>query len=144
MLGRLGFLQFVEGSYLKELAYNQQSINQIISPKRGDIYDSKGRVLATSAAVDTITINPAKIKDSSKDSEKTKELKEKVAKAFSEIFELDYEEALAKVNSDSQVETIAKKVEKDKMDCFVLLIGINNILRPDCDCDGKESLDDVF
>lgn len=37
-----------------------------------------------------------------------------------------------------------KKVEKDKIDCFVLLIGINNILRPDCDCDGKESLDDVF
>ena len=68
LLGRLGFLQFVEGSYLKELAYNQQSINQIISPKRGDIYDSKGRVLATSAAVDTITINPAKIKDPSKDS----------------------------------------------------------------------------
>ena len=116
LLGRLGFLQFVEGSYLKELAYNQQSINQIISPKRGDIYDSKGKVLATSAAVDTITINPAKIKDSSKDSEKTKELKEKVAKAFSEIFELDYEETLAKVNSDSQVETIAKKVEKDKVD----------------------------
>ena len=116
LIGRLGFLQFVEGGYLKDLAYNQQSINQIISPKRGDIYDSHGQVLATSASVDTITINPAKIKDSKKDSEKTKELKEKVARAFSEIFELDYEETLAKVNSDSQVETIAKKVEKDKVD----------------------------
>ena len=39
LLGRLGFLQFIESTYLKELAYNQQSINQIISPKRGDIYD---------------------------------------------------------------------------------------------------------
>ena len=112
LLGRLGFLQFIEGPYLKELAYNQQSINQIISPKRGEIYDSNRKVLATSAAVDTITINPAKIKNS----EKNKDLEEKVAKAFSEIFELDYEETLAKVTSDSQVETIAKKVEKDKVD----------------------------
>ena len=107
LIGRIGFLQFVEGGYLKERAYNQQSINQIISPKRGSIYDSTGKTLATSASVDTITINPSKIKN---------EKKESVAKAFSEIFELDYDETLAKVNSDSQVETIIKKVEQDKVD----------------------------
>lgn len=107
LIGRIGYLQFVEGGYLKECAYNQQSINQIISPKRGSIYDSTGKTLATSASVDTITINPSKIKD---------EKKESVAKAFSEIFELDYNETLAKVNSDSQVETIIKKVEQDKVD----------------------------
>ena len=107
LIGRIGFLQFVEGGYLKERAYNQQSINQIISPKRGSIYDSTGKILATSASVDTITINPVKIKN---------EKKESVAKAFSEIFELDYNETLAKVNSDSQVETIIKKVEQDKVD----------------------------
>lgn len=127
LLGRLGFLQFVEGGHLKELAYNQQSINQIISPKRGNIYDSNGITLATSASVDTITINPAKIKDSKKDSEKTKILKEKVAKAFSEIFELDYEATLAKVNSNSRVETIAKKVEKDKVDQLKTWMRENDI-----------------
>ena len=116
LLGRIGFLQFVQGDYLKELAYSQQSINQIISPKRGSIYDSTGQILATSASVDTITINPGKLKDSKDDSEKTKQLKEKVAKAFSEIFELDYEKTLEKVNSDSKVETIAKKVEQNKVD----------------------------
>ncbi len=117
LTGRLAFLQFVQGTYLKEQAYNQQTINQIISPKRGSIYDSTGTILATSASVDTITINPGKIKDSkSNDPIKTKDLKEKVAKAFSEIFELDYDETLAKVNSDSQVETIAKKVEQEKVD----------------------------
>ena len=61
LICRIGFLQFVEGSTLKEAAYNQQAINQIISPKRGNIYDSTGRSLAISAQVDTITINPAKI-----------------------------------------------------------------------------------
>ena len=57
---RIGYIQFVQGSSLKEAAYKQQAINQIISPKRGNIYDSTGRELAISAQVDTITINPRK------------------------------------------------------------------------------------
>ncbi len=114
LVSRIGFLQFVQGNELKELAYNQQVINQIISPKRGNIYDSTGNPLAISAQVDTITINPNKIsKDNDED---TIALKEKVAKGLSEIFELDYEETLAKVSSKSQVETIAKKVEQEKVD----------------------------
>ena len=114
LIGRIGFLQFVEGSTLKEAAYNQQAINQIISPKRGNIYDATGKALAISAQVDTITINPAKIVGDS--DEETKALKEKVAKGLSDIFVLDYNETLEKVNSTSQVETIAKKVEQDKVD----------------------------
>lgn len=111
---RIGFLQFVQGNFLKEKAYQQQTINQIISPKRGNIYDSTGKALAIGAQVDTITINPTKIKKD--DSVDTKDYKEKVAKGLSEIFELDYEEVLQKVNSDSQVETIIKKVEQEKVD----------------------------
>ena len=38
----------------------------------------------------------------------------KVAKAFSEIFELDYDEVLAKVQSTNSVQTIVKKVEETK------------------------------
>ena len=114
LICRIGFLQFVQGSSLKEMAYNQQTINQIISPKRGNIYDSTGKALAISAQVDTITINPAKFKKD--DEEETTKLQEKVAKGLSEIFELDYNETLAKVQSESQVETIAKKVEQDKVD----------------------------
>lgn len=113
---RLGYLQFIQGNELKEYAYQQQTINQVISPKRGKIYDSTGKALAISARVDTVTINPSRIKDSKDDEEKTKELKEKVAKAFSEIFELDYNTVLEKVSSKSQFQTIAKKVEQDKID----------------------------
>lgn len=127
LIGRLGFLQFVQGSYLKELAYKQQSINQIISPKRGSIYDATGKILATSASVDTITINPNKIKDSKNNSDKTKILKEKVSKALSEIFELNYDEVFEKVNSTSQVETIAKKVEQDKVDKLISWMEENDI-----------------
>lgn len=106
---RIGWLQFVDGSHLKEMSYSQQSINQIISPKRGNIYDSTGKALAISAQVDTITITPKKIKA---------ENKEKVAKGLSDIFELDFNETLEKVNSTSNIENIAKKVEKDKVDAL--------------------------
>ena len=114
LLGRIGYLQFVDGAYLTEMAYQQQAINQILSPKRGNIYDSTGNALAISAQVDTITINPNRIVGDT--DEETKTLKETVAKGLSDIFELDYNETLEKVNSESQVETIIKKVEQDKVD----------------------------
>jgi len=115
LIFRLFWIQFIDGSWLKEEAYKQQTINRIISPKRGTIYDSTGRTLAISAEVDTVTINPTKIKDKNNDDDKTKVKKEKVAKALAEIFELNYEEVLEKVNSNNTTETIAKKVEQDKI-----------------------------
>ena len=51
---RLLFLQFVQGSSLKEQAYKQQTVNRLISPNRGNILDSTGKTLATSASVDTV------------------------------------------------------------------------------------------
>lgn len=120
LIGRLGWLQLVEGADLKEAMYNQLITSRVISPKRGAIYDTNGKTLARSAQVDTVTINPSRIKVSNKDEDvaaaKTKALKEKVAKAFSEIFSLEYEETLKKVSSTNRVETIVKKVEKDKID----------------------------
>lgn len=125
LIGRIGFLQFVQGNYLKEQAYNQQAINQIISPKRGNIYDSTGKALAISAQVDTITINPSKLVE--KTNEATTTLKETVAKGLSEIFELDYNETLNKVNSSSQVETIAKKVDQTKVATLKNWMKENNV-----------------
>lgn len=115
---RIGWLQIVQGSELKESMYRQLTTSKTISPKRGTIYDSTGKALARSAQVDTVSIDPTKIvveqeNSNDIDEEKTKALKEKVAKAFSEIFDLDYEETLTKVSSDSTNVTIAKKVEND-------------------------------
>ena len=118
LIVRLGWLQIVQGAELKESMYRQLTTSETISPKRGTIYDSTGKALARSAQVDTVSINPSKIIVKQKssndiDETKTKELKEKVAKAFSEIFDLDYEETLEKVSRDSSNVTIARKVEND-------------------------------
>ncbi len=114
LIFRLGFLQIVNGADYKEMATKQQTMSKLISAKRGNILDATGKSLAISAQVDTVSINPTKIKG--KTEEQTKEIKESLAKAFSEIFELDYEETLTKVNSTASIQTIAKKVEQDKID----------------------------
>lgn len=111
---RLFYLQIFDGSHLSSLASKQQVINEEISSKRGNIYDATGASLAISETVDTVSINPKKIKG--KTDEDTKKLKEKIAKGLSEIFELNYDETLNKVNSNSSTETIIKKVEETKID----------------------------
>ena len=112
---RLFYLQFIDGGTLKERAYKQITANRVLSPQRGTIYDSTGKALAVSTKVDTISINPSLIIVKGKQ-EETNALKEKVAQALSDIFELDYNEVLVKVTSTNSVETIAKKVDSEKVD----------------------------
>ena len=114
LIVRLFFLQIVEGEYLTNLAINQQTKSEVLTSKRGTIYDSTGAVLAQSANVNTISINPAKLVKKTKSD--TKKYQEKVAKGLSDIFKLDYNETLKKVQSTSSVEIIVKKVEQDKVE----------------------------
>ena len=120
---RLFWIDFVKGAEYKEAAYKQQTINRIISPKRGTIYDSTGMALAISSRVDTVTINPGNILYSNN----KKVEPEFVAKGLSEIFNLDYNEVLEKVNSSSSVSTIARKVEQDKITTLREWLSENNI-----------------
>lgn len=121
LIFRLAWLQIVQGAELKEEMHRQLTASKTISPKRGTIYDSTGKALAISAQVDTVSIDPTRIvvedDNGDIDEAKTKELKEKVAKEFSEIFKLDYKETLEKVSkTDTTNVTIAKKVENDKIE----------------------------
>jgi len=119
LIGRIGFIQFIQGGELSALAYQQQTLDRTINPKRGTIYDATGKnVLAVSSTVETVTVNPGNIK---------KQDKEKVAKKLSEIFQMDYDKTLKKVTKRSSIETIAKKVEKEKTDELRLWMEENNI-----------------
>ena len=120
LLGRLGYIQFVQGEELSALAYEQQTLDRKINPKRGTIYDATGKnVLAVSSTVETVTVNPGNIAE---------ENKEKVAKKLSELFELDYESTLKKVTKRSSIETIAKKVDKEKTDELRVWMEENQIM----------------
>ena len=107
---RLANIIFVHGKEYSENAYNQQMKNQILSPKRGTIYDSNGDALAKSIIVDTISLNPGKVCYANG----SKVENEKIAKGMAENLGLDYNEVLEKIASDSSVVVIAKKVEQEK------------------------------
>ena len=116
---RIWYIQFVQGEFLREKAADQQSLSRSITAKRGTIYDSSHKyILGVSASVESVTVNPTQI---------SKQDKEKVAQGLSNIFELDYEKVLKKVNKNSSIETIAKKVEKDKTDELRIWMQQNNI-----------------
>lgn len=108
LLIRIAVIQFKDGIKLQNLAYEQQTLNRKISPKRGTIYDATGKnILAISGTTQMVTVNPVNI---------ALENKEKLAKKLAEIFELEYEKILKKVSNKSSIETIARKVEKEKAD----------------------------
>ena len=116
---RIGWIQFVNGNEFQTMAYQQQTLNREINPKRGTIYDATGKVeLAVSSSVETISVNPTNIKE---------EDKEKVAKALSDIFDLNYETVLGKIYKKTSIENIVKKVDKECADELRIWLKNNNI-----------------
>jgi len=115
---RVGWIQFVDGGKLQTLAYEQQTLDRKINPKRGIIYDSNMIEIAVSSTVYTVTINPTNI---------SAENKEKIATKMCELFELDYETVLKKVKKRSSIETIARKQEKEVVDKLSVWLMENNI-----------------
>ena len=113
----------MHGKEYSESAYNQQMKNQIISPKRGTIYDSNGDVLARSIKVETISVNPGKVAYVS-GSEVDNEF---LATGLSQILEVDYNEILEKLNSKSSVAVIAKKIDESKADLLRTWMNENKI-----------------
>src|ERR1700733_16082774 len=63
VVGRLSYLQlFCYGEYFTKAQHQQQRVFEI-SPKRGVIYDRKGRELAISLPMDSVFGDPAEITD---------------------------------------------------------------------------------
>ena len=116
---RIGWIQFKMGGKLQDMAYMQQTLERAFNPKRGTIYDATGeKILAVSGSVESVTVNPVNIK---------KEDKEKVAKKLSELFDLDYEKVLKRVSKRSSIETIIKKIDKEKSNELRIWLDENNI-----------------
>ena len=120
LTGRILWIQLKMGNWLKQMAYDQHSLERYFNPKRGTIYDATGsRVLAVSASVESVTVNPVNIK---------KEDKEKLSRKLSELFNLDYDTVFKKVSKRSSIETIAKKIDPEKSNELREWLRANNIL----------------
>ena len=119
LLSRICYIEFIQGKELQVLAYEQQVQKRTVNPRRGTIYDSSEKyTLAISSTAYTVSVNPTNIPN---------EKKELIAKKLTEIFKLDYETVLKKVSKRSSIETIVKKIEKDKADELRIWLLENNI-----------------
>jgi len=126
LLVQIGYWQFVRGIELRNRQYAQSTANSVIAAKRGTIYDSNGKALAISANVDTITVNPEYIGTGKSEAEKV-EIKKKLAQKMADIFELEYDKVLEKLNSSKSTETIVSKVELSKVEELETWMSENKI-----------------
>ena len=119
LLSRICYIEFIQGKELQVLAFEQQVQKRTVNPRRGTIYDSSEKyTLAISSTAYTVSVNPTNIPN---------EKKELIAKKLAEIFDLDYETVLRKVSKKSSIETIVKKIEKNKADELRIWLLENNI-----------------
>ncbi|QNU65718.1 PASTA domain-containing protein [Ruminiclostridium herbifermentans] len=104
---RIAWIQIANGQEYQQKAFEQQTSNRTISPKRGTIYDRNMEPLAVSGSVETISCSPQVIK------KQTKLDVDKIASDLAEILEMDKEKIKEKLTKSSRYELIKKKVDKE-------------------------------
>ncbi len=103
LMGRLVYWQFIKGAELKSGAIQQQTLDSVVSPKRGIIYDRNGKVLAQSVSVQTVTASPAEVKKSKKADE--------IAQTLADILKGDKDEIKKKITKNTSYEIIERKID---------------------------------
>lgn len=115
-VARVFYLTIIRGEELSEKAETQQLKDTEITAMRGTIYDSNGNVLAQSASVWNVFIDPLNIKDKQRDL---------IVDEFANLFGYDADEKKEfydKTNHQNHYELVEKKVEnniKEKLSKFV-------------------------
>ena len=99
---RLGYIMLTKAEEYQQLAYDQQTRDRLITPKRGKILDRNGVEIAANESVSAVSVIHAQVKD-----------KEGTAKALSEILELDYDDVLKAINERVALKRIKTKVDNE-------------------------------
>lgn len=114
-------LQLVDGEELKKAAIDQSLQPTTLSAQRGTIYDSSGvKILAKSASVWTVALEPAYIED---------EDKKVLAQGLAKILDMDEDKVLELASQDSYFTYVKRKVETEQKDEILKFLDDNNISR---------------
>ncbi|MCM1115717.1 MAG: penicillin-binding transpeptidase domain-containing protein [Clostridium sp.] len=140
---RVFYLQVVRGEELALKAEGQQMRDTEISAMRGTIYDSDGNILAQSATVWNIFLDPLAIviesdedateKDILANEAKTEKRRNLIVEKFTELFEYDEKEKEAlieKTKQENHYVIVEKKVEnnlKEEISAFISENDLNCI-----------------
>ena len=102
LIGRVAFIEFFQSASLQELAYEQQTRDRLITPKRGSILDRNGEGIALTETVNAVSVIPVQVVE-----------KEKTAQYLAEKLELEYEAVLEKIQQKVALVRIKTKVEPE-------------------------------
>ncbi len=105
MLVRVGWLMSSAGGDYVKMAHDQQTRDRLISPRRGNITDRNGTIIAGTETAYAVSVIHAQTKD-----------EEKTAKALSEVLSLDYNEVLEKVKKRVALVRIKDKIDAETAD----------------------------
>ena len=109
----------IDGEDLQAKAISQSLRNTSLSAKRGTIYDTNGTVLAESASVWTVILEPAYIKD-----DETRAL---IAKGLSEILDMDEAVILEKTKLQNYYTYLKREIETETKNEILAFISENEI-----------------
>ncbi len=99
---RVLYIQYFEADYYQQRAFEQQTRDRLIAPRRGDILDRNGVPIATTKSAASVSVIHAQIED-----------EEGVARQLSEMLELDYNDVLEKVKKKVALTRIKTKVDAE-------------------------------
>ncbi len=128
LIFRVGWLQIVRGKDLSREALDQQTSDNTVSAKRGNIYDRNYKVLATNSTVETISITPETVRSSI---EKKGLTVDEVSSRIADILGLEKENVKDKISKTIQNETLKKKVDKTTADTlrqYVTATGLSGVV----------------
>lgn len=118
-------LSVTEASKWQELASSQQLKSTTITASRGNIYDANMQILAQSATVYTIYVDPVLIRQNIEDISKASESSDgqtaplaldDVTNKLAELLQIEQSEILNKCMKDNRYQELKKNVEKDVAD----------------------------
>ncbi len=121
LIVRIAYLQIVKGEELTIAAREQQTVDNILTPERGKIYDRNYKVLASNMTVETLSISPETVRNNKK------QTVDEIAEKIHDVFGVDKETAIERINSNTNFQYIKKKVGKSQADEFREYINKYNL-----------------
>lgn len=99
---RVGYIMLTKADEYQQMAYEQQTRDRLITPKRGSILDRNGVGMAVTESVSSVSVIHAQVTD-----------KEGTAEALSSILDMDYNKVLDYINENVALKRIKTKVPND-------------------------------
>ena len=112
---KVGYIQIVKGNEYKKMAAAQQTEDQTVDAKRGDIEDRNGNPLAVSITKYSVWVRPASIKTSSSKSKNDAKVKE-VSKKLAEALDMDETEVEKKLSGKTTLVKLVNYADAEKAD----------------------------